>query len=85
MHYIIKYTLYSSLTRKVSASGSESVAHRGHGHNDMEIVGAFVDEELPDALPGRSRTSLSRLATHLENKNRECVKTRYILIRMGRP
>jgi hypothetical protein len=41
-------------TREVTTSRPQHFADRGHGHDDVQVVGAFVDEELPDALAGRS-------------------------------
>ena len=52
-------------TREVSASCPERVSHRGHGQDDVQVVGALGDEVLPDRLTGVTRACLHGLITHL--------------------
>ena len=36
---------------EVSAASPQHVSHWRHGHHNVKVVGAFVDEVLPDCLP----------------------------------
>ena len=51
--------------REVTASRTQGLAHRRHRQDDVEVVGALIDEVLPNALAGRRAASVRGLRPHL--------------------
>ena len=56
------------LTGEVPAARHQRFPDGRHGQHDVQVVGALVDEELPDALLGGSTARLHGFTANLRNR-----------------